>query len=46
MNVLPENTYTFKGESSKAMKVNKQRITTLLSANMDGSSKVATYCGR
>jgi hypothetical protein len=37
--VLPDKTYTLKGESWRGLKVNKERISVLVCANMDGSEK-------
>jgi hypothetical protein len=37
--VLPDKTYTLKGESWRGLKVNKERISVLVCANMVGSEK-------
>jgi hypothetical protein len=39
-NMLPDKTYTFKGASCKGIKVNKERITVLVCANLDGTEKL------
>jgi hypothetical protein len=36
----PDKTYTFKGASCKGIKVNKERITILVCANLDGTEKL------
>jgi hypothetical protein len=39
-NMLPDKTCTFKGASCKGIKVNKERITILVCANLDGTEKL------
>jgi len=39
-NMLPDKTYTFKGASRRGIKVNKERITILVCANLDGTEKL------
>jgi hypothetical protein len=38
--MLPDKTHTFKGASCKGIKVNKERITILVRANLDGTEKL------
>jgi hypothetical protein len=38
--MLPDKTYTFKGASCRGIKVNKERITVLVCANLDGTEKL------
>jgi hypothetical protein len=38
--MLPDKTYTFKGASCKGIKVNKERITVLVCANLDDTEKL------
>jgi hypothetical protein len=38
--MLPDKTYTFKEASCKGIKVNKERITVLECANLDGTEKL------
>jgi hypothetical protein len=38
--MLPDKTYTFKGASCQGIKVNKERITVLVCANLDGTEKL------
>jgi hypothetical protein len=38
--MLPDKTYTFKGASCKGRKVNKERITVLICANLEGTEKL------
>jgi hypothetical protein len=42
-NMLPDKTYTFKGASCKGIKVNKERITVLVCANLDGTEKLPLF---
>jgi hypothetical protein len=44
-NMLPDKTYTFKGASCKGIKVNKERITVLVCANLDGTQKLSLVIG-
>lgn len=39
-NLLPDKTYTFKGENCHGGKLSKERLTILLGANMDGTEKL------
>jgi hypothetical protein len=39
-NMLPDKTHTFKAASCKGIKVNKERITVLVYANLDGTEKL------
>jgi hypothetical protein len=39
-NVVPDKSYIFKDESCRGMNVNKERITVLVFANMDGPGKL------
>jgi hypothetical protein len=39
-NMLPDKTYTFKEASCKGTKINKERITVLVCANLDGTEKL------
>jgi hypothetical protein len=38
--MLPDNIYTFKGANCKGIRVNKERITVLVCANLDGTEKL------
>jgi hypothetical protein len=42
-NMLPNHTYTFKEERFKGIRINKERITILFCANVDGSENLPLF---